>query len=156
VGRMTVLARRNLVSIVWTIVGLLLIWRGLPYAGLREVPDVVGLAGSHTWIALAIAVVVGIGKGLSALRKGARRAVTHIVRQGERAPWWNLFSRTMYVLVAIMIAAGIALRKAPYDADVKAWVIGILYPAVGIALVIGGQLVRRVEPLPATEPIAAA
>jgi len=141
---------------VWTIVGLLLFWRGLPYVGVRDVPGVVGLAGSQTWIALAIAAVVGTGKGMSALRKGARRAVTHIVRQGERGPWWNVFSPAMYVLVAIMIAAGIGLRRAPYDADVKAWVIGILYPAVGVALLIGGQLVRRVDPLPATEPIVAA
>jgi len=153
---MTISARRNVVSVIWTLVGLLLIWRGLPYLGIREVPEVVGLAGTSTWIALAIAVVVGIGKGMSALRKGARRAVTHIERQGERAPWWNVFSPVMYVLVAIMIGAGIALRTAPYDAGVKAWVIGILYPAVGVALMIGGQLVRRVEPLPAPEPAAAA
>ncbi|MHC4409359.1 MAG: hypothetical protein ACYS0E_00425 [Planctomycetota bacterium] len=147
---MTVTARRSLVSFVWTIVGLFLIWRGLPYAGLRDVPEVVGLAGSHTWVALAIAVLVGIGKGMSALRKAARRAVTHITRQGERAPWWNLFSPLMYVLVAIMVTVGIGLRQAPYDAGVKAWVIGILYPAVGVALVIGGQLVRRVEPVGAS------
>lgn len=153
---MTVTARRTVVALIWAIVGLLLIWRGLPYAGLRDVPDVVGLTGANTWIALAIAVVVGIGKGMSALRKGARRAVTHIVRQGERGPWWNVFSPVMYVLVAIMIGAGIALRKAPYDADVKAWVIGILYPAVGVALVIGAGLVRRVEPLLEPEPVASA
>jgi hypothetical protein len=136
-------------------VGLLLIWRGLPYAGLRASDGFVGLAGANTWIALAIAVVVGIGKGMSALKKGARRAVTHIVRQGESAAWWNVFSPVMYVLVATMIGAGIALRKAPYDSGVKAWVIGILYPAVGIALIIGGQLVRRVDPLPEPEPVAA-
>ncbi|MHC4954932.1 MAG: hypothetical protein ACYTGZ_13680 [Planctomycetota bacterium] len=153
---MTVTGRRNIVSIVWTVVGVFLFWRGLPYAGLLEVPDVVGLTGSNTWIALVVAVVVGIGKGMSALRKGARRAVTHIVRQGDRGPWWNVFSPTMYVLVAIMVAAGIGLRTAPYDAAVKAWVIGILYPAVGVALVIGGQLVRRVDPLPASEPTPSA
>ena len=79
---------------------------------------------------------------------GARRAVTHIVRQGEQAPAWNVFSPVMYLLVLVMVGAGLALRLAPYDAVVKAWVVGILYPAVGVALLIGGQLVRRVEPLP--------
>lgn len=152
---MTVNGRRNIVCLVWSLVGLLLIWRGLPYAGLRADPDIVGLAGSSTWIALAIALVVGVGKGMSALRKGARRAVTHIEAQGEIAPFWNVFSPIMYLLVAIMIAAGVGLRLAPYDPATKAWIVGILYPAVGVALLIGGQLVRRVDALPQAEPAPA-
>ena len=144
---MSITGRRNVVCIIWTAVGLMLVWRGLPYAGLRAEPDVVGLTGASTWIALAAALVVGIGKGLTALRKGARRAVTHIVRQGERAPAWNVFSPVMYLLVAVMVAAGVALRRAPYDATAKAWIVGILYPAVGVALLIGGQLARTVSPL---------
>ena len=151
---MSIAGRRNIVAVIWTLVGVLLFWRGMPYAGLREAPDVVGLAGANTWIALGIALVVGVGKGMTALRKGARRSVTYIERQGERGPWWKIFSPLMYVLVAIMIGAGVLLRRAPYDADVKAWVIGILYPAVAVALVIGGQLVRRVEAFPA-EPVPA-
>lgn len=151
---MSVNGRRNVVCVVWTLVGILLVWRGLPYVGLRAEPDVVGLVGASTWIALGIALVVGIGKGLTALRKGARRAASHIERQGENAPFWNVFSPVMYLLVAVMVAAGLALRLAPYDAGVKAWVVGILYPAVGVALVIGGQLVRTVPPL--EEPAAAA
>jgi len=151
---MTVNGRRNVVCFVWTSVGLMLLWRGLPYAGLREDADIVGLSGTSTWIALGVALVVGIAKGMTALRKGARRAATHIVGQGEHAPWWNVFSPLMYLLVAIMVAAGMALRLAPYDARAKAWVVGILYPAIGIALVLGGQLVRRVPPLlPAGEAI---
>ncbi|MHC4938387.1 MAG: hypothetical protein ACYTHK_05410 [Planctomycetota bacterium] len=145
---MTVSKRRAVVSLVWTVVGLLLIWRGLPYVGLRDDPAVVGLAGAETWAALAVAVVIGIGKGMSALRKAAHRAVAHIARQGEQAAWWNVFSPFMYALVVIMVALGIGLREAPYDDHIKAWVIGILYPAVGVALVIGGQLVRRVETVP--------
>lgn len=153
---MSIIGRRNVVCFVWSAVGLLLIWRGLPYAGLRTEPDVVGLTGTSTWIALGVALVVGIGKGLTALRKGARRAATHIVRQGERAPAWNVFSPIMYLLVAVMVAAGIAARKAPYDDGAKAWIVGILYPAVGVALLIGGQLVRSVDPLPdAAAPDAA-
>ena len=145
---MSTTARRSIVSLVWTAVGLLLIWRGLPYAGLRAAPEVKGLAGAETWAALAIAVVIGIGKGMSALRKAARRAATRIERQGEAAPWGKVFSPVMFLLVAIMVAAGLGLRHAPYDAGVKAWVIGILYPAVGLALLIGGWIVRRAEPVP--------
>jgi hypothetical protein len=47
-----------------------------------------------------------------------------------------------------MVGAGLALRLAPYDPTVKAWVVGILYPAIGLALIIGGWLALSVEPLP--------
>lgn len=145
---MSISGRRNVVCLVWSAVGVLLVWRGLPYVGLRSDPAVVGLSGSSTWIALVAALVVGVGKGLTALRKGARRAVTHIASQGDQAPWWNVFSLTMILLVLLMIGAGVALRLAPYDDHAKAWIVGILYPAVGVALFIGGQLVRKVDALP--------
>ena len=145
---MSVMGRRNIVCVFWICVGIMLFWRGLPYAGLRELPDVAGLTGTSTWTALGFALVVGIGKGFTALRKGARRAVTHITRQGETGPWWNVFSPIMYLLVSLMVAAGVGLRLAPYDPTVKAWIVGILYPGVGVALVIGGLLVRRVDPFP--------
>jgi hypothetical protein len=140
--------RRTVVMVVWVAVGVLLIWRGLPYTGLRDKPDVVGLAGSQSWIALAIGVVVGIGKGMSALKKGARRAARQIVDKGEQAPAWTVFSPTMILLVALMVGAGLALRFAPYDPTIKAWVVGILYPGIGVALIIGGILALSVEPLP--------
>jgi hypothetical protein len=145
---MTVAGRRNVVFVVWAAVGVMLIWRGLPYAGLREVPDVIGLEGSDRWIALGAALLVGVGKGFTALKKGARRAVTHIYSQGEQAPAWGVFSPVMIGLVAIMVAFGLTLRLSPYDADIKAWVVGILYPAIGVALFIGGLLARSVAPLP--------
>ena len=132
---------------VWVAVGVLLIWRGLPYAGLREHPDILGLTGASTWIALAIGVVVGIGKGMSALKKGARRAVRNIVDRGETAPVWTVFSLPMILLVGLMVAAGLALRLSPYDEAIKAWVVGILYPGIGVALIIGGVLALSVEPL---------
>lgn len=141
--------RRTVVCVVWVAVGLLLIWRGLPYAGFRADPEVTALHGDQRWIALAAAVVVGVGKGFTMLRKGARRAAAQIVSRGEQAPAWSVFSPFMIVLVALMIGAGLALRKAPYDPDVKAWLVGILYPGIGMALIIGGWLALSVEPLPA-------
>jgi hypothetical protein len=129
-------------------VGLLLIWRGLPYAGLRSTPDIVSLSGAQTWIALACGVVLGVGKGMTALRKGARRAATQIVARGEDAPAWTVFSPFMILLVGLMVGLGLTLRLAPYDATIKAWVIGILYPGIGVALLIGGWLARTAAPLP--------
>ena len=149
---MTQQARRVLVCILWFAVGIMLIVRGLPYVGLVSsdpaTRDFNPIPEKYLWIALAAAVVLGIGKGFSALKKGARRAATQIAARGERAPFWTVLSPFMILLIAIMIGGGLALRKAPYDPDVKGWVIGVLYPAVGLALMIGGLLALSVEPLP--------
>ena len=140
--------RRQVVCVLWIAVGLLLIWRGLPYVGLVADERISGLHDGQRWIALLAALVVGLGKGFTMLRKGARRAVAQIVSKGERAPAWTVFSPFMIVLVALMIGAGLALRLAPYDPQVKAWVVGILYPGIGVALIIGGWLALSVDPLP--------
>jgi len=139
--------RRWIVAVVWVAVGIMLIVRGLPYAGLRHSPDVVGLTGNDTWIALGLGLLVGLAKGFTLLRKGARRAVANIVQRGETAPAWTVFSLSMVLLVGLMIVFGLLLRRAPYDPQVKAWLVGILYPGIGIALIIGGLLATTVAPL---------
>ena len=141
--------RRMLVCILWMAVGLMLIWRGLPYAGFRADPAITALHGNQRWIALLAGLVLGLGKGFTMLRKGARRAAAQIVSQGEQAPFWTILSPFMILLIAIMIGAGLALRLAPYDPGVKAWIVGILYPGIGVALIIGGWLALSVDPLPA-------
>jgi hypothetical protein len=140
--------RRAVVMVVWVAVGLMLIWRGLPYVGLRADPEVAGLAGNDTWLALGAAVLVGLGKGFTMLRKGARRAAAAIEKRGEYAPAWTVFTPFMLILVLLMIALGLTLRHADYDAGIKAWVVGILYPGIGLALIIGGLLALSVAPLP--------
>lgn len=145
---MSIAGRKTVVTLTWAAVGLMLIWRGLPYAGFREVDGLdAALSGSDRWIALGAALIVGIGKGMTALRKGARRAVTHIEMRAQ-APFWSVFSPVMILLVGAMVALGLTLRHAPYDAQIKAWVVGILYPAIGVALIVGGLLVRTAAPLP--------
>jgi len=144
---MSIAARRQLVFVIWFAVGVLLIVRGLPYTGLLDQADVTGLTGNDRWIALAAACVIGVAKGLTAIRKAARRSVARIVSRGESAPPWTIFSPIMYLLVAVMIGMGLALRYGSYDETTKAWIVGILYPAVGVALMIGGLLALSVEPL---------
>jgi hypothetical protein len=55
----------------------------------------------------------------------------------------------MIALVLLMVGAGLALRHSPYDPRVKAWLVGILYPGIGVALIVGGLLALTVDPLPA-------
>ena len=68
---MSVQGRRNVVCVVWAAVGVLLVWRGLPYTGFREVPEIVGLRGSNSWIAVAAFAVVLSGCELEVLNPGA-------------------------------------------------------------------------------------
>jgi hypothetical protein len=139
--------RRRVVAVVWIGAGIFLFIRGMPYNGLWHSTEVVSLSGNDTWIALGIGLLVGLAKGFTLLKKGARRAVTNIVKRGEYAPWWTVFAPSMILLVGLMIVFGVALRKAPYDDTVKAWLVGSLYPGIGLALVIGGLLATSVPPL---------
>jgi hypothetical protein len=144
--------RRLVVCVVWFAVGVMLMLRALPYLGLRAsdplTRDFNPLEGRNVWIALGLALVLGLAKGFTLLRKGARRAARQIVDHGEKAPFWTVFSLYMIFLVALMIGAGFAIRLSPYDPTVKGWVVGVLYPAIGLALMIGGLLALSVEPLP--------
>jgi hypothetical protein len=99
-------------------------------------------------MALGIALVLGLAKGFTLLKKGARRAAKQIVNRGENAPFWTVFSPYMILLVLLMVGAGLAIRLSPYNPTVKGWVVGALYPAIGLALMIGGVLALSVEPLP--------
>jgi hypothetical protein len=138
---MTISGRRKVIGLLWAAVGLLLVWRGLPYTGLRAVPAVRGLAGSSRWLALALGALLGVAKGLTALRRSARSVVHGITARGEEAPAWSVLSPFMVLLIATMVGLGLMLRLAPYDPLVKAWAVGVLYPAIGTALILGGYLV---------------
>lgn len=144
---MSISGRRFLVCLVWSAVGVMLILRGLPYAGFCEGVDVAHLEGSERWIAIGAAVLVGCGKGFTVLKKSARRIVGNIIQRGESAPPWSVFGLPMILLIGLMVGGGMALRLAPYDENLKAWIIAILYPGIGLALIIGGLLTLTAEPL---------
>lgn len=117
--------------------GCLLSWRSLPYLGLVQT-DTVSLTPGELPMALGLALVVGVLKGWFMLRKSAEFAGRRMLREGLDAPWWTLFRPPVLLLLGVMVAMGVGLRHGPYDDQIKAWLVGIGYPAIAIALWIGG------------------
>ena len=67
----------------------------------------------------------------------------------------SIFPRPSLDSKATMVCLGIAIRTTDYDATIKAWVIGILYPGIGLALLIGARSVAfgtPPEPQPTDAP----
>lgn len=148
--RMTALsqrARRSLLAIIWIGVGGMLFSKGLRYAGVWpevwSAEDLVTLTPAQAWWALALALLIGLLKGLTVFRKAAARATADILADGALAPFWRVFRPRMLLLIVLMIAAGLAVRLLPYDAHLKAWIVAIVYPGIGLALMIGGLLLMR-------------
>ena len=133
--------RRYIYAGVWLFATCILFSRGLPYLGLLPGDVEVTLEGTDRWLALAIALVIGLLKGSTVLRKSGLKAVTRMKAQGEHAPAHTIMNIPTVALIAVMVAMGIAIRTTDYDTTVKARVIGILYPAIGLALLIGARAI---------------
>ncbi|NCG20324.1 MAG: hypothetical protein GWP91_15050 [Rhodobacterales bacterium] len=141
-------ARQRTYGALWVFAGCLLCWRSLPYLGLVQT-DTVSLTTAELPVALGLALVVGVLKGWFMLRKSAEFAGRRMLREGKNAPWWTLFRPPVLVLLGVMIAMGVALRHGPYDDQIKAWLVGVGYLAIAIALWIGGGtllIARRPTP----------
>lgn len=134
-------SRLRLLAALWMAIGTTLVARGLPYAGLVPADGVDGLSGRAGAAALALAAALGILKGVTVMRHAGLRAAARIDRQAERAPPWTILSARMLLLVALMVASGLALRLLPYDPQLKAWIVAVVYPGVGVALLVGGAWV---------------
>jgi len=134
---MTLEARQRLYVLFWASAGTVVLWRGLPYLGWTSMGDVVGLHGADRWIATALGMAFGVVQGVTALRMAGRRAVDRMVAAGPEASPLTLLRPGTVLLVGVMIGLGLLVRKAPYDPEVKAWVIGILYPGVSLSLYLG-------------------
>lgn len=52
-------------------------------------------------------------------------------KQTDKLPFWQFFSLSSYIIVAVMISGGIMLRKFEL---VPHWFIGSFYPGLGFAL----------------------
>lgn len=128
---MSIAGRCRLYGLVWWIAALILAARARPFFG----PD--GLWMEDALIALGAAVVIGVAKGGSVMRRAAGKARGRIIRRGATAPPWSVFEPQVIVLIGAMMALGVAIRLAPYPEQYRMWAVGILYPGVALALLIG-------------------
>lgn len=142
---MSVDARCRLYGGLWVFAAALLAGRALVYYGVGEGVDVV-LRGREAAVALAVAVALGVLKGATVMRRAAWRARARIGAAGPRAGVWSVFPWSVLLLLGGMMALGWVIRRAPYPDEWRAWLVGIVYPAVAIALLIGAVPLLRAGP----------
>ena len=119
-------------ALLWILVGATLAVRGTSWV----------IRDEHTrWLfaaVLPLSIVAGYWKGAALMSKSAARAVERIRLLAERTPVWQLYSPSMYLLVAGMIGLGLASRWAGDQWPIRGYV-GILYLVVGIGLITGSR-----------------
>lgn len=84
-------------------------------------------------IGLVIALVLGFIKGNIVIKKLAKKYSLRIQQLPEMSPFYMTFSRKSWIMILGMIVLGRAIRAlgAPH------LVVGVIYVAVGFALIIG-------------------
>ena len=90
-------------------------------------------------MALSLAAVLGLVKGLTVIRRAANRAVNRLEKPDAQLPLFRLFPPRTCLLIGTMMTMGILLRNAHYDPMIKSWLIAVIYPAVSLALLIGAK-----------------
>lgn len=142
---MSVDARCRIYGGLWVFAAALLAGRALVFYGVGEGVDVV-LRGQAATVALAAAVAVGVLKGATVMRRAAWRARARIGAAGPRAGIGSVFPWSVMALLVGMMALGWVIRRAPYPDAWRAWLVGIVYPAVALALAIGAVPLLRAGP----------
>jgi hypothetical protein len=131
---LTVTQRQHLrhAALVWILVGTMLCVRGLMW--LLDDPRY------HRWLVvlLPLAMLIGILKGGTVLKRAAQRIIARIGLLAARTPIWQLYSPATYLMILGMMALGFASRLAGVH-----WhfigTVGFLYVTVGIALISGSR-----------------
>jgi hypothetical protein len=110
--------------LLWTIIGAMLITRGLGWAGY----------GRGGWY-IVLALILGTVKSILVLDKTAKRLVRRIVRMQDGSCLGAVYSWKTWVLVALMAVSGILLRTFLEPGRV----IGTVYMAIGWALILSSR-----------------
>jgi hypothetical protein len=135
-----------LAGVVWCVAGAMVSLVGLPLE-LRLAP------AQLTLVPLAVAVFLVFY--LFVFSRLVRRHTHRIrARSEERLPVWAFFNAGSWVVMAVMMGGGMALRMSGLAPD---WVIAFFYTGLGIALFLCGirflgVFARREVLTPVTEP----
>jgi len=115
---------------MWLIGASILLIRGVSY---------VSVSYWHAW-ALAIGLALGVIKARLLLDRTARKAVVRI-QQRANASVFGFFSAKSWMLIALMMGGGIALRTIfVHPGQIGAGILGAIYVGVGTALLLADRL----------------
>ena len=109
-------------GVMWSVVGLVMCATG---AGWLDGQDIMGMVGIE---------LAGVAVALATLRWGfgriARKNIRRLRQLPERGCFFAFQAWTSYLIIAVMIALGVALRHSPVP---KPW-LAIVYTGIGGAL----------------------
>jgi hypothetical protein len=112
-------------ALIWTIVGFFLLTNGFV---------LVSLAG-HLWYGF-FGLVLGVVKAFSVLDRVARKNIKRIKEFEDKVCFGSVYSLKTWFLVAGMIILGRVLRTTILPGEI----VGLIYTAVGIALILSSRL----------------
>jgi hypothetical protein len=114
-----------LAPFLWTVIGLILLWRGW---GWLE-------SGQSRWMML-VALLLGTLKSLCILDQIAKRSLRRITQLQDGTFVWAVYSRKTWGMVVLMIVAGYILRTIAQPGPLM----GTLYCAIGWSLCLSSRL----------------
>ena len=128
---------------LWCIIGLVLIVRGLSLYQLAEMEQ------HATEIAIAISGVIscliGLIKGKFVLSKTAHRNKNRIYNLDNPVGLQDIFSKSFYFLIPMMIGLGVLLRS--YNEYLGGYiVVAAIYCGIGMALIVSSRVYWFTEP----------
>ncbi|MBW2466680.1 MAG: hypothetical protein JRF02_05210 [Deltaproteobacteria bacterium] len=112
-------------ALIWTIVGFFLLSNGL----------VLTYAAGHIWHGFS-GLVLGTAKSFFILDRVARKNIIRIKEFEDKVCFGSVYSWKTWLLVAAMITLGRLLRTTVLSGEV----VGLIYTAVGWALMISSRL----------------
>ena len=114
-------------GLVWCAAGAMVCMIGLPLE--------VGLAPSHL-ILLPLAGVIFLAFYFLVFSRLVQKHTSRIrARTEDRLPFWHFFNTSSWVVMAVMMGGGMALRVSHLMPD---WMIAFFYSGLGVALFLCG------------------
>ena len=112
-------------AFIWTVVGFFLLTNGFVLVSLEN----------HLWYGL-IGLLLGTAKAFFVLDRLARKNIKRIKEFEDKICFGSVYSLKTWVMVAGMIALGRFLRTTVLPGEV----VGLIYTAVGCALMLSSRL----------------